>query len=42
MRSFQVVVGVLREGYTEPLYFTMIREEIGEKLSVYHKVYRGR
>lgn len=37
----QVVVGVLREGYTEPLYFTIIREEIGEKLSVYHTVYEG-
>lgn len=37
----EVTIGVLREGYEEPLYFTMVREEIGEKQSVLYTVLSG-
>lgn len=34
-----VVVGVMREGISDVLYFTLIREEIGFKESVSYKIY---
>ncbi len=37
----QVVIGVLRGGSDSPLYFTITREEIAEKLSVAHTVLEG-
>lgn len=36
-----VVVGVVREGSESPLFFTITREEIAEKLSVAHTVIEG-
>lgn len=33
-----VTVGVLREGIDDVLYFTLTREEIGEKQSVAYKI----
>ncbi len=38
----QVVVGVVREGIEGPLYFTITREEIAERLSVSYNLIEGK